>query len=366
MKEQKTERNMGIDLLRIVSMFMIATMHVLGQGKVLETAQVFSPQYECAWLLEIAAFCGVNCFALISGFVGYGRKVHYKNLLCLYFEVIFYTLLITVIFHITNLAQITWKDYLAALFPFATGTYWYFTVYFAMFFFTPFFGIVLEHLTEKQGKIFLGSVFAVFCILPIFMREDLFGLSKGYSVIWISLMYLVGGCLRKFGFGRKKSAAAHLRNYTLLVLMTWASKYFLQMIHSRLLGVPGEGMHLISYISPTIFLAGVELLLFLQKIKIGETAKKWIVFFAPVAFDVFLIHEHPLVVSTFMERRFMGYVSLPALGTIGMVILTAFLIWLGCSLLGRIRVGLFSLLKIGDGCMRIENALSKKLESLLG
>lgn len=344
------ERNTGIDLLRSVSMFMIAALHVLGQGGVLDEAPLFSAQYECAWLLEIAAFSGVNCFALISGYVGYGKKIRYENILYLYLQVTFYTLLITLLFQIFGGRAVTWRDYLDALFSFAKGTYWYFSVYFAMFFFTPFFRILLEKISEREAKIFLTSVFVIFCILPIFMKDDMFGLASGYSVIWISVMYLVGGCIRKFGFGLNKRGGVHLRNFILLVLITWLSKFLIQMLHLKVTGVPGGGMHFISYISPTIFLASIELLLLFQKLPVRGFMKTCVAFFAPVAFDVYLIHEHPFMVSAFIEGKFKGLALMPILGTAGAVLLIAFLIWLAGSLLGRVRLLLFDLLQIKSLC----------------
>ncbi|MBR4172933.1 MAG: hypothetical protein IKR46_01015 [Clostridia bacterium] len=62
------KRNQGIDLLRIVSMYMVCVLHTLGQGGVLETLSVGSTKYYAFWLLEISQYYAVNSFALISGY----------------------------------------------------------------------------------------------------------------------------------------------------------------------------------------------------------------------------------------------------------------------------------------------------------
>ena len=41
-KEIVKERNIGIDLLRIISMYMILILHVLGQGEILSNCKQFS------------------------------------------------------------------------------------------------------------------------------------------------------------------------------------------------------------------------------------------------------------------------------------------------------------------------------------
>ena len=75
------ERNYGIDVLRMVSMFMVVVLHVLGRGGVLQATKDLSLNYWVSWSLEIAALCAVNCYAIISGYVGYGRKTKYSNLI---------------------------------------------------------------------------------------------------------------------------------------------------------------------------------------------------------------------------------------------------------------------------------------------
>ena len=83
------ERNYGIDCLRVISMFMVVLLHVLGRGGVLQATKNLSINYGVSWFLEIAAYCAVNCYAIISGYVGYGRKIKYSNLIYLIFCVAF-------------------------------------------------------------------------------------------------------------------------------------------------------------------------------------------------------------------------------------------------------------------------------------
>ena len=50
-------RNYGIDFLRIITMMMVVTLHVLGHGGVLGRLERGSLRYMLAWFLETAAFC---------------------------------------------------------------------------------------------------------------------------------------------------------------------------------------------------------------------------------------------------------------------------------------------------------------------
>ena len=59
---QFTCRNWGVDLLRILSMFMVVVLHVLGQGGILVAQVPFDYGWVLCWTLESACFCAVNCF----------------------------------------------------------------------------------------------------------------------------------------------------------------------------------------------------------------------------------------------------------------------------------------------------------------
>ena len=144
------ERNYGIDLLRIVSMMMVVLLHVLGQGGILDGSDPLTVKSETAWLLEIGAYSAVNIYAMISGYVGYGRKYKYSGLVYLYFQVLFYTVPTTIIFYIYRPELVNLKGKRELLFPFAYNTYWYFTAYFCLAFFIPFLNMMLERL-DRAG-----------------------------------------------------------------------------------------------------------------------------------------------------------------------------------------------------------------------
>ena len=68
------KRNYGIDLLRMVAMVFVVVLHIVGIGGIITGSELLSPQFLTAQLLRIAMLCAVNCYALISGFVGWNRR----------------------------------------------------------------------------------------------------------------------------------------------------------------------------------------------------------------------------------------------------------------------------------------------------
>ena len=81
------ERNYGIDLLKIVSMFMVVVLHVLRHGGILEVA----------WVIEPLCLCAVNLFALTTGYLCIDKKFKFKNVINLWIWVLFYNVLFTLL-----------------------------------------------------------------------------------------------------------------------------------------------------------------------------------------------------------------------------------------------------------------------------
>lgn len=84
------KRNTGINLFKLFSMFMIALLHVLGMGGI-TGATAGTSSYYPVYLMQNAAFCAVNCYALISGYLMLGKKIKPSRITELWFEVFFYS-----------------------------------------------------------------------------------------------------------------------------------------------------------------------------------------------------------------------------------------------------------------------------------
>lgn len=85
------KRNYGLDIARICAMCGIIILHILGQGGVLASCEFNSTNYWIAWWVEICAYCSVDLFAILSGWLGiYKRSIVFSGQLScwqLYFSV---------------------------------------------------------------------------------------------------------------------------------------------------------------------------------------------------------------------------------------------------------------------------------------
>ena len=298
------KRNIRIDILRILSMYMVTVLHVLGQGGILSAAaKVKDGRWMTAWFLEIACYGAADLFALISGYVGVNGHPGPKKLLALWCRVLFYTLGITACFALFSKAEITREHWLAAFFPIMHKQYWYMTAYFALYLLMPVLNAGILSLSQKTCQLVVLSSVFLYMLLPTVFSVSVFGLSGGYSFAWLVICYCIGGILRGHGelFRRRLPAVLFLLLYVLLTFVTWFGK------------VSGK-YDFVGYTSPAVFLSAVFLLLAFAartnipispasdaKEKVSGKSRKIVSYAGPASLAVYLIHVHPLIWENVMK-----------------------------------------------------------------
>ena len=186
-----TTRNYGIDLLRLVLMFMICILHVLGQGGILSNSIIGTVNYKIFWFIEIFCYCAVNGFAFISGYTSTNRPHKYDKIVKMWFQAFFYSFILTAFFTIIGINK-TWTitDAIACAFPVTNKKFWYFSAYFILYFAIP----ILNNFLFQIDEIVAKKYFLGFVILfsGIGMIKDAFALKQGYSALWLIVLYCLG------------------------------------------------------------------------------------------------------------------------------------------------------------------------------
>jgi hypothetical protein len=315
---------------------------------------------EILWFLEVSAYCAVNCYALISGYVN--SKPKYSSLALIWLQVAFYTLLITAGFAVVRPESVGFIQIVKSIFPATSGSYWYFSSYFCMFLFLPILSTVSEVLSKKQFGTMLAVMTIFFSVISLTSGGDAMDLNTGYSAIWLAYLYLFGAYIKKYEPFKKITQFKAIIGYILCVLVTWG---FILFADTVLAGTPLEvycGV-LLTYTSPTILGAGFFLFILFKQINVSSKAlKKIIGLFSAVSFSVYIIHSHPLIYEHLLKLRFVSVVD----NSLPIVILTTFGIVFGiyvcCSIIDIPRHLLFSALKLKKRLAAIEAKLTSKNE----
>lgn len=275
----KQERNYGIDLLRIVLMYMVCMLHILGQGGVLNACEAGSVRYGVFWLLEVCSYCAVNGFALISGYTASVRRQNYGKLVGMWAQAWFYSFLVTVLLQMAEVGRIRDLVETMLLFtPVLSNYYWYFTAYFVLFLMMPMLNGYLFNLDDQKAK----KVFIILLLLFSAMTtlRDPFSLQKGFSPTWIIVLYCLGAIAKRIRLFEQRSTVLLLIGFVGSTLLSWTWLVFM-----------GSGS-LISYVSPTIVLNGLLLVVIFSRIRVKGIIIRRI---TPLVFGVYLFQLNTVI-----------------------------------------------------------------------
>lgn len=327
-------------------MFMIVMIHVLGYGGVRDTPVKLSAAYNTAWLMNTAAYCAVNCYAMISGYAGFHAQHRLSRLIALWFRVVLYTLTITAIFWVIFPGDVGLREWLKAVFPVMGRQYWYFTMYFGLFCFMPLLDAAVDSLSRWNMKYCLTGVLLVLSLLQTVFHRDRFGTDNGFSLLWLMVMYLLGAYFRKYDTLNGIKSSRAIAVYVLMVLCTWCSKLLIEVVTINLLGKARGGDLLTHYTSPTVIIEAVCLIAIFARMSLSVQAIKAVRLLAPLTFSIYLIHLHRLFLKFVIMDRFKGFILFSPVNIVLAVIIATTVIYLFCSVCDMVRAKLFCLLRI--------------------
>ena len=279
----QNQRNYGIELLRLVLMFMVCTLHALAKGGVLSSCSSGTLNYYVYWFMEICAYCAVDAFALISGYTAKDKPVNYAKIIDMWFQAVFYSFVVTFVFVILGKYEWGTIEAIKMLMPLNYGNFWYFTAYIGLFVFIPILNKFIFSVSEDTAVKTFIIIFIMFSCGGIF--TDPFNVNYGYSTIWLIILYCLGGLAKRINLFEKKRTSVLVAMFLASTTLTWIT---LCEFGSRIL---------IEYTSPTIVLNGILLLVIFSRITIkGGIISK----LSPLAFGIYLFQINPVIWNNYI------------------------------------------------------------------
>ena len=294
-KNGKGKRQANFELLRIISMFMVVSLHYLSHADALtvpgteaDGTQIFGD------FLESLSICAVNVYVLITGYFQSQSDFHPRKLIRLLAEILFYTLLIPpvlIAFGIHPEAQNVWERWFW-FFPVSMESYWFITAYVFLFILSPLLNEGLRALPEKRMREVLLLLLFFYTVLPSLSPVKLTTDRGGYDFGWFIVLYLLSGYMRRYGAGRLDSA----RSGAVLYFASAAGVFALTALLHRI----SEGGRLLYYASVPfhynsflVLTASVGLFLWAKNTKVKEgRGADFIRALSPLTLGVYLIHEN--------------------------------------------------------------------------
>lgn len=284
---KRNDRNYGLDLLKILCMLAIVGFHFTDHGAVELRATL---PFTFNWM--VLAFAGLgagtpNCvFMLISGYFLVDSTFKVKNIVRLYGQVWFYSVLTGVLAFVFKVIAIDFNSITSVLFPFSHNAYWYFTAYMIVYLIFPYLNVIIDRLNKAQHRnLFLcGIVFVSYIHL---VRSAPWVLFNNQIPLFI-VMYLVGAYIKRYGvYMPRRKAVLYV---VFLITCELTSMVFMRFIYPN--SDSFEDILLCVYNSSRLMpiITSIVLFLLFKDISVAKKAGKFIGWVAPSVFGVYLLH----------------------------------------------------------------------------
>lgn len=319
----RSQRQSGVELLRIIAIFMVLVCHANARVLGLPSPSDFVSSTSSSvvrMLFGCVGVAGVNIFVMISGWFGIHAKP--RGLAKLLFEVFFLLWGIYAVFLLTGNATLNVHDIKVCLT--LTDEYWFVMAYVGLYVLSPVLNAFVEKATKREFQMVLVAFYVFQCYYCwVSGALDYFG---GYSVTFFCGLYLTA---RYFRLYPVKVIASHGTAVYLVCLLVVTVVSVVAMARF------GNAARMMRYDNPLVILSSLGLLSSFARMRFHS---RMVNSLATSCFAVYIIHFDPLVFHYFAVAVRWIYQSasgLLAVVGIGVFLIAVFLV---CWLIDRVRL----------------------------
>lgn len=304
------KRQTSFEILRVVAMAMIVSMHFMQRGGILQPLSYDTSAVNCAaWLIESFCIVAANCYVLIAGYFLVDTEWKCKKLVILVGQILFYSLLIPIVCLFLGIGDVhvwTIYDWIVAVLPLQMEHYWFATAYVLMFLLSPVLAAGVKQLSKKQLEIAIGLLLVYFCVFksisPILLSTDCYG----YDYPWFICLFLIAAYIKLYGNGEDglqvgmvklfRSAKGSMICYVVTAVIIFLFSFWLGRINVRI-GKFDYYMDMVySYNHILTLFASLSLFFTVKRWKPKESSLvRFLCKLAPYTFGVYLIHENIVI-----------------------------------------------------------------------
>lgn len=333
------ERKFEIDLLKIVSVTMIIVSHIIGYGGLTDKLPIGTAKWYETYLLYSIFIPFLDCFAITTGYLMYGRDRKWIRLTRMHTKVYVYSvsLMIIAILFIKNYKI---SDIVYHILPTFSSRYWYWTAYVVVFVFGSFINKLIASLDEKECRQLLCAVIVIGVFYNVIKdgSEHAAGFRFGYSAIWLLSCYIIGALLQKIDFLNKCSTGHLFTIMIICTILTFAVTAGMNLVELRMDCVLPEWIKAIlyKYNSITVVPVSVCLVEICRRISISNihpNVANFIIALSNSSFGVYILHNHIMTRDKLMTTlvEVFGLTGMSPYIYIYMVVVVAIMVYLVCA-----------------------------------
>ena len=300
---------------------------------------------------------------MISGYVGLYSKHRPRSIINLWICVLLYDIasaIALIIVHSLTDRPFPYTTVLFAFFPAFSGQHWYFSVYFVCFFFFPILNGCLQTLPRKTIENTLLSVCILLTILDFFFQNRYVAITYGYSIVWISFLYLLGGYFSKYQILKNISVKKGLVGYLACTILLTVCYYAVSFVAQPFWDTATIQRNFFVYNNLLVFCA-IFLLATFEKLVFPQKICACIRYVAPTTFGVYIIHQSPAFRAAFLDGKTGWLSAFPFPFSVFAVCGTAVAIFAVCVVIERVCLKVFQILHMDRLTLFLEQASTHSL-----
>lgn len=340
----KKERNSSLEILRILSMFLIVMHHYSIHGGFNLNDQSLNLNKLLIQILSLGGKLGVNCFVLVSGYFLIESKFKLKKIFIIIGQVYFYSIGLFFIFVGLGISDFSLNSFIKSVLPITYNAYWFVTVYIVMYILSPYINSFINSLDKESLLKFILICMFLWCIIPTFLVK-----SPAFSnLAWFITLYSIASYCRLYP---NKYTLKYKLNLYLSLLM-----YFTTILSVVIFDLIGIKVSLFDKYA-TYFMGGnkipiaiCSISLFLTFKNLNIRSNKFINTVASTTFGIYLIHENIYVRPFLWQNILKNNEYFNSKYLIFHAIISIFLVFIICSIIDYLRMKLIEipLLKLID------------------
>lgn len=190
------ERESNLELYRILTMLLIVAHHYVVNSGLLDHIYTAPLSWRSLFLLLFGAWgkTGINCFIMITGYFMCKSRITAKKFAKLLLEILFYRIVLSSVFWISNYEAFSWKSLLLKLIPIRSISDGFISAFLVFYLFIPFVSILVQNMTERQHLLLLclcGFLYVFLGTVPSF------SVRMNY-VSWFIVLFLIASYFRLY------------------------------------------------------------------------------------------------------------------------------------------------------------------------
>ena len=277
-------RNLGIELFRIVCMLLIIAFHVSDHGVIsIDSTMPITENWLTLAFARLGGAIGNCAFVIIGGYLLCMKEFDSRRIIKLWLQTFFYSVVCGLIAFKMGLIDVTIKKIVMMLLPITYNEYWFISSYLILIILVPFLNPLLHNISKNKHKGFIGIGVLIFSLIPTITRD--FWMDSNNLILFFIVLYAVGAYIRMYSIpGNKK----YLLYAVLLMILVGTSIWGLAYINQTF----NKNIDIFTLVWPTYRFPGLltALCLFLGFKDLQLPYGKIITFFSTSVFSVYLLH----------------------------------------------------------------------------